>query len=43
MGWKDMAKLASDWADAKKTELLTADKRTRENASANAEAIAEVP
>lgn len=39
MGWKDMAKLASDWADAKKTELLTADKRTRENASANAEAI----
>ncbi len=38
MGWKDMAKLASDWADAKKTELLTADRRTRENASANADA-----
>lgn len=39
MGWKDMAKLASSWADAKKTELLTADRRTREDASANAEAI----
>ena len=39
MGWKDMAKLASNWADAKKTELLTADNRTRENASANAEAV----
>jgi hypothetical protein len=38
MGWKDMAKIASDWADAKKTELLTTDKRTRENASANADA-----
>ncbi len=39
MGWKDMAKLGKDWADAKKTELLTADRRTREDASANAEAI----
>ncbi len=39
MGWKDMAKLASSWADAKKTELLTADRRTREDASANAEAL----
>ena len=39
MSWKDMAKLASSWADAKKTELLTADRRTREDASANAEAI----
>jgi hypothetical protein len=39
MGWKDMAKLAGQWADAKKTELLTADRRTRENASADAEAI----
>jgi len=39
MGWKDMAKLASSWADAKKTELLTADQRTREGASAEAEAL----
>ena len=37
MGWKDIAKVASDWADAKKTELLTTDRRTRENAAANAE------
>lgn len=39
MSWKDMAKLASSWADAKKTELLTADQRTREGASAEAEAL----
>jgi DNA-binding phage protein len=39
MGWKDMAKLAGQWADAKKTELLTADGRTRENASAEADAV----
>lgn len=39
MGWKDIAKIASDWADAKKTELLTADRRTREDASARAEAV----
>lgn len=39
MGWKDMAKLASSWADAKKTELLTADRQTREGASAEAEAL----
>jgi hypothetical protein len=38
MGWKDIAKVAADWADAKKTELLTADRRTREEAAANAEA-----
>lgn len=43
MGWKDSwkngAKLASQWADAKKTELVTADRRTRENASAQADAV----
>jgi hypothetical protein len=39
MGWKDAANLASKWAEAKKTELLTADRRTRENASANADAV----
>jgi hypothetical protein len=38
MGWKDIAKVAADWADAKKTELLTPDRRTREDAAANAEA-----
>ena len=32
MGWKDMAKLAGEWAEGKKTELITADKRTREEA-----------
>ena len=37
MGWKDIAKVASDWADAKKTELLTTDRRTRENAAADAD------
>lgn len=41
MGWKDAAKLASQWAEARKTELLTADRRTRENASGNAEAVEE--
>ncbi|NYJ03663.1 hypothetical protein HNR19_004361 [Nocardioides thalensis] len=39
MAWKDIAKLASSWADAKKTELLTADRRTRADASAQAEAV----
>ncbi|WP_183095811.1 hypothetical protein [Nocardioides stalactiti] len=39
MGWKDVAKMASQWADAKKTELLTADRRTREDASASADAV----
>ncbi len=32
MGWKDIAKLGRDWADAKKTELLTTDNRAREDA-----------
>ena len=41
MGWKDVAKLASDWAEAKKTELLTTDNRTREGAAAQAERVEE--
>ena len=41
MGWKDMAKLATDWAEAKKTELLTADRQTRENADHQAERTTE--
>lgn len=39
MGWKDMAKLASQWADAKRTEMLTADRRTREGAAGQAERV----
>ncbi len=39
MGWKDMAKIAQGWAEAKKDELLTADRRTRENAAAQSEAL----
>lgn len=39
MGWKDVAKLASGWAEAKKDELLTADRRTREQARYRAEEI----
>ncbi|UMG93812.1 hypothetical protein [Nocardioides sp. TF02-7] len=34
MGWKDIAKIGRDWAEAKKTELLTTDNRTREQARA---------
>lgn len=41
MGWKDVAKLASDWADAKKTELLTTDRGTREGAAAQSERVEE--
>lgn len=41
MGWKDVAKLASQWADAKKTELLTTDKRTRGEAVARGEQVEE--
>lgn len=41
MGWKDVAKLASQWADAKKTELLTTDRRTREGAAGQAELVEE--
>ncbi len=37
MGWKDIAKVGRDWADAKKTELLTTDNRTREQARGAAE------
>ena len=32
MSWKDIAKLGRDWAEAKKTELLTTDNRRREGA-----------
>ncbi|WP_435769589.1 hypothetical protein [Nocardioides sp. SYSU DS0651] len=32
MGWKDIAKLGKDWAEAKKTELLTTDNHQRSNA-----------
>jgi hypothetical protein len=45
MGWKDLknlkstAKLATEWAEARKTELLTADKRTREEADQRADAV----
>jgi len=41
MGWKDVARLASGWAEAKKDELLTADRRTREDARFRADAIRE--
>lgn len=41
MGWRDVAKLASGWAEAKKDELLTADRDTREEARIRAEAIRE--
>lgn len=37
MGWKNIAKVGRDWADAKKTELLTTDNRTREQARGAAE------
>jgi hypothetical protein len=37
MGWKNVAKLAAEWADAKKTELLTADQRTERQAGARAD------
>ncbi|WP_205471065.1 hypothetical protein [Nocardioides sp. SYSU D00038] len=39
MGWKDVAKLASGWAGAKKDELLTADQDEREQARARAQEI----
>ncbi|WP_028655093.1 hypothetical protein [Nocardioides sp. J54] len=34
MGWKDIAKLGKEWAEAKKTELLTTDNRERDDARA---------
>jgi hypothetical protein len=37
MGWKDIAKVGRDWAEAKKTELLTTDNNTREQARGAAE------
>lgn len=39
VGWKDIAKLGKDWAEAKKTELLTTDNRQRENARGAQEEI----
>lgn len=39
MGWKDIAKLGRDWAEAKKTELLTTDNRQREAARVQQEEI----
>jgi len=41
MGWKDVARLASEWAEAKKTELLTTDRHTREGAGHQAERVEE--
>ncbi len=37
MGWKNVAKLAAEWADAKKTELLTSDQQTERQADARAD------
>ncbi|HWJ81211.1 MAG TPA: hypothetical protein VNS55_03150 [Nocardioides sp.] len=39
MGWKDIAKHGRDWAEAKKTELLTTDHRQREAARARQDEI----
>lgn len=39
MGWKDIAKLGREWADAKKTELLTTDNQERERARAELQEI----
>ncbi|WGX96962.1 hypothetical protein [Nocardioides sp. L-11A] len=39
MGWKDIAKLGRDWAEAKKTELLTTDNQRREQAQGDLEEI----
>jgi hypothetical protein len=38
MGWKDLAKLGKDWAEAKKDELLTSDDDQRAEARARADA-----
>lgn len=39
MGWKDITKLGREWAEAKKTELLTTDNRRREEARAQQEEV----
>ncbi|WP_377325807.1 hypothetical protein ACFJIY_11845 [Pimelobacter simplex] len=39
MGWKDIAKLGKDWAEAKKTELLTTDNQRREQARGDLEDV----
>ena len=39
MGWKDVARLGREWAEAKKTELLTTDNQERERARAELEDI----
>jgi hypothetical protein len=39
VGWKDIAKLGRDWAEAKKTELLTTDNHQRDGARAAQEEI----
>ncbi|HET7476120.1 MAG TPA: hypothetical protein VFJ97_08885 [Dermatophilaceae bacterium] len=41
LGWRDLAKLGKDWAEAKKDELLTTDSRKRSDATAEADAIQE--
>ncbi len=38
MGWKDLAKLGKDWAEAKKDELLTGDEDAKADARARADA-----
>ena len=39
MGWKNVTKLATEWAGARRTELLTADRRAREAASHRADQV----
>ena len=39
MGWKDLAKLGKDWADAKKDELLTSDSGKKEAARTRAPGV----
>ena len=41
MGWKDLAKIGKDWAEAKKDELLTSDDDAKAEARARAEAAKE--
>lgn len=38
MGWKDLAKIGKDWAEAKKDELLTGDEDAKAEARARADA-----
>jgi hypothetical protein len=41
MGWKDLAKLGKDWAEAKKDELLTGDEDKKAEARARADSARE--